>query len=101
MAINAESGGGGGEARLQLGVDGGGGGVGMAIGKSLLRRLRRLLRLGRVMANFAFARDFSVRWVVELDRAHGSVLQQDWTHGGFLCKPAANQHEDDKKSKQP
>jgi hypothetical protein len=53
------------------------------------------------MANFAFARDFSVRWVVELDRAHGSVLQQDWTLGRFLRKPAANQHEDDKKSKQP
>jgi len=101
MAINAESGGGGGvvEGRLQLGGDRRSGGVGMAIGTSLLRRLRRLLRLGRVMANFAFARDFSVRWVVELDRAHGSVLQQDWTLGRFLRKPAANQHEDDKKSK--
>ncbi len=71
----------------------------MTIGASLLRGLQRLLRLRRVVANFAFAGHLQVCCVIELHRAHGSALENDRGRWSCLPKRAATEHEHDKKSK--
>ena len=70
------------ESGLQLGLHRGCRRFGVAVGTSFLRCLGGLLGLGGVVAGFAL--HGRMRFVVELDAAHRSALQDHWTCRSLL-----------------